>query len=303
MQKNSPLFILTIFSLTIVLSHSQIHAQDLDCVVKVKYESVPTTNKDLLVNFESDVRDYINSYKWGSDNLDEKIRCTFDINIQNVVGQDRYSAQVFIGSSRPIYNGSNTSAVLRLFDDTWEFTYVRGRPITHNPYSFNDLASFFDFYVYLIIGYDYDTYDNLNGTPHFQKAADIASLARSSGGKGWQPSKGGGYSRGQLIEEILNARFAPVRSASFKYHFGGLDSIATSKERAYNNIVDAIRMIGEVKKTADARNQIIKVFFETKFKEISELFVGYSDPKIYLDLAAMDPSHQTTYEEYRKKRK
>ena len=81
MQKNSPLFILTIFPLAIVLSHSQIHAQDLDCVVKVKYESVPTANKDLLVNFEAEVRDYVNNYQWGPDkNLEEKTKCTFDIN-------------------------------------------------------------------------------------------------------------------------------------------------------------------------------------------------------------------------------
>lgn len=294
--------LLFILSIAVILLCNTLQAQDMDCVVKVNYESVPTTNKDLLVNFESDIRDYINSYKWGSDNLDEKIKCTFDINIQSVVGQDRYSAQVFIGSSRPIYNGSQNSAVLRLFDESWEFTYVKGRAINHNTYTFNDLASFLDYYAFLIIGYDYDTYDNLNGTPHFQKAADIVSLARSTGGKGWQPAKSG-YSRLQLIEEILNAKFAPVRTASFIYHFCGLDSIAASKERAYKNIVDAIMMIGEVKKTADARNQIIKAFFDTKFKEIAELFVGYADPKMYFDLAAIDPSHQTVYDEYRKKRK
>lgn len=284
----------------IALPVQSVHAQEIECVVKVNYESVPNTNKDLLVNFESDIRDYLDNYKWGPDNLDEPIRCTFDINIQSVVGQDRYSAQVFIGSSRPILNGTQNSIVLRLFDEAWEFTYVRGRALNHNLYTFNDLTSFLDYYVYLIIGYDYDTFDNLNGTPHFQKVADIASLARSSGGKGWQAAKSG-FSRIQLIEEILNTKFAPVRTASFLYHFSGLDSMANDRVRAYKNIDDAIAMIGEVKRSADPRNQIIKVFFDTKFREISEILVDYGNQKIYFDLATMDPLHQTVYEEYRKR--
>lgn len=293
------MFLLTIIAF-VVLFPPVLHAQELLCDVRVNYDAVPAANKDLLVNFESDVREYLNNYKWGSDNLEERIACTFDINIQSVVGQDRYSAQVFIGSSRPIYNAAQNSAVLRLFDEAWEFTYVKGRPINHNLYSFNDLASFMDFYAYLILGYDYDTYDNLNGTPHFQKAADIVSLARSSGGKGWQPAKSG-FSRLQLMDEILNAKFAPVRTASYKYHFAGLDSLATSRERALQNIVDAIMMIGEVKKGADPRNQILRIFFDTKFKEIAELMVERGDPNMFLELVGIDPTHQTTYEEYRRR--
>lgn len=301
MQNRIRVGIISLLLLLVIGFAGSMRAQDLDCTVRVNYESVSNTNKDLLVNFENDVRDYINNYKWGQDNLDERIKCTFDINIQSVVGQDRYAAQVFIGSSRPIYNSEQNSVILRLFDEAWEFTYVRGRPITHSTFTFNDLASFLDFYSYLIIGYDYDTFDALNGTPHFQRAADIASLARSSGGKGWQTGKGSNFSRVQLIEEILNTKFAPVRRASYMYHFTGLDSMAVAREKAYANIAESIRMIGEVKRSADARNQIIKTFFEAKYQEVSELFVGYSDPKIFLDLVAADPAHQATYEEYRRR--
>lgn len=298
MHKRMPLALLAIISL--VATTHVINAQELDCTVKVNYESVSTTNKDLLVNFEADVREYMNNYKWGNDVLDEKIKCALDIFIKNATG-DRYSAEVFIGSQRSVLNSGGTKGVLRLKDDAWEFTYVKGRPIIHNPYSFNDLASFLDFYAFLIIGYDYDTYEKLSGTPFFQKAADICNLGRATGGKGWQPTKTG-YSRIQLIDEILNSKFAPVRLASYKYHFSGLDSLATSRTRALKNAHDAILMIGQVRKSADPRSQIIKVFFDVKFQELAELFIGY-DPKVYLDLASIDVSHQTTYEEYRKKRK
>lgn len=295
-QKKFLLFVLG----GLLLAFSAAQSQEINCVVRVNYESVSTANKDLLRDFESDIRDYLNNYKWGADNLEEKIRCTFDINIQNVVGENRYSAQVFIGSMRPVFDSDKNSAVLRLFDEGWEFTYIKGRPINHNPYTFSDLASFLDFYVYMIIGYDYDTYIPMGGTSFFQRAADIASLGRSSGGKGWGPAKSG-FSRQQLIEDILNARFANMRKASYKYHFSGLDSLATARDAALANIADAITMIGETKQGADPRNQIIKSFFDAKYLEIAELFLGYQDSNIYLTLASIDPSHQTTYEEYRRR--
>ncbi len=286
---------------TSLLFASSLHAQELNCTIKINYESIPAANKDLLLNFEYELNDYVNNYKWGTDNLDEKINCALQINIKNVVGENRYAAEVFIGSSRQVFSANKTSAMLRVFDDAWEFTYVRGRPINHNTYTYNDLTSFVDFYAYLIIGYDYDSYIEMSGTQHFQKAADIASLGRSAGGKGWEQAKSG-YSRIQLIQEILNTKFAPMRSAFFKYHFTGLDSMAASQVQARTNIARAINEIGELKKTADPRNQIIRTFFDAKHQEIAETFIGYPDPKIFLDLAQMDPSHQNTYEEYRKKR-
>ncbi len=53
-----------------------LHAQEVNCAVRVNYESVPAGNKDLLATFESDVKDYVNNYKWGTEVLEEKIECT-----------------------------------------------------------------------------------------------------------------------------------------------------------------------------------------------------------------------------------
>ncbi len=286
-----PLFLLVV----------QTHAQEVDCTVFVNYEGVATTNKELLHDFGADVRDYINTYKWGSEPLEEKVKCTMNIFISNVIGENRYSAQVFVGSSRQTFGTQKSSAVLRLFDETWEFTYVKNRPINHNPSTFNDLASFLDFYVYIVLGFDFDTYDNLGGSPLFQKAADIASLGRSSGQKGWQLTTGS-FNRPQLIDEILNTKFEPVRSALYKYHFAGLDSLSLNPERAYGNILQAVESIGKAKRLVDPRNLFIKAFFETKYLELAELFASYPDQSVYITFGIIDPSHKTTYEEYRTKK-
>ncbi len=277
-------------------------AQKVNCDVQVNYESIPTTNKDLLRDFQSDISNYVNNYTWGSDELDDEIKCTITIFIKSVVGENRYSAQAFIGSQRQILNSEKSTAVVRLFDETWEFTYVRNRAINHSPYSFDDLTSFLDFYVYIVLGYDYDTYGDLSGSPLFQKAANIASLGRSSGQRGWQQSNAN-YNRIQLIDELVNPKFNPIRSASYAYHFTGLDSLATDPARGLKNILDSVYKIGKAKREADPRNIAIRVFFDTKYLELADLFQTYPDGSVYVALSNIDQAHRTTYEEYAARRK
>jgi hypothetical protein len=285
----------------LAISFSSAAGQEVDCTVNVNYEAIPTTNKDLLRDFANDVKTYLSAYNWGPGNASEKVKCTVDIFIQSVVGENRYAAQVFIGSQRPLYKSAQSTAVVRLFDEFWEFTYVRNRPLNHNLYSFNDLTSVLDFYMILVLGYDYDTYEQLSGTPLFQKAADIASMGRSSGQKGWQQSTSN-FSRVQLIDELLNPTFEQVRAASYTYHICGLDSLAINKENAFSNMIKAVKAIGAVKQKADSRNLVIKLWFDAKAKELADVFMDYPDPKVYYLLNNIDPSHIKNYEEARQKK-
>lgn len=291
------LVILVSLTMLLLFVSIQLSAQQVDCTVKVNYDAVSSTNKDLLRDFASDVREYVNNYQWGVENIPDKVKCTLDIFIQRVQGENKYAAQVFVGSQRPIYGSAKSSVVLRLMDDAWQFTYIKGRPISHNSYSYNDLTSFLDFYMYLVVGYDSDTFERMSGTAMFQKAADLANLGRGSGDAGWQPVTSG-YSRLQLINELLSPAYEPVRQASWKYHFTGLDSLAFAPEKANQNILQSIETIGKVKRVSDPRNQIIKVFFDTKYMELADLFVNNPDKTIYNTLAGIDPAHLKTYEEY-----
>ena len=105
-----------------------------------------------------------------------------------------------------------------------------------------------------------------------------------------------------MIDEILSPVYEPVRSASYAYHFTGLDSLSTAPDKAYRNILQALQTIGIVKKRADPRNLIIKTFFDTKYQEIASTFLAYPDPDIFALLSSIDPAHLKTYEEYRAKR-
>ncbi len=291
--------ILTMLPLSLAIQTA--NTQEVDCTLQVNMDQVATAQKDLLVNFESDLRSYINSYKWGNDDLDAKIRFTMNIFIKSVTGEDRYLAQAFIGSQRSIFGSEKSTAVARLFDDTWEFTYVKTEPLEHNTYQFGTLTSFLDYYVFIVIGFDYDTYAKRSGTPFFQKAADIANLGRSSGAKGWE-QKPGSFSRVQLVEDILSPKYVPVRNALYTYHFSGLDSLAFNQQRAMSNILASLDAIGRVRKHAVARDLFINAFFVAKFVEIVDVLSTYADLSVYQNLIDIDPSHRTAYEAALKQR-
>lgn len=275
-------------------------AQQLECAVNVNYESVSTTNKDLLADFGADVQYYMNNYPWGPDS-DIRVSCNMSIFIQSVIGENRYSAQVAVISQRERLGSEKNTPIVRLKDDSWEFTYVPNRPLNHSPSQFNDLTSFLDFYAFLILGYDFDSYESLGGTQWFQKAANVASLGRATSGGGWQNSTGN-YTRTQLIDDILNPSLVSVRLAGYSYHFEGLDSLILNPDRAYERILSALEKIGEARKSAEPRNLAMRVFFDAKHLEIAELFANYPDPGIFRKLGQIDPMHISTYEEYKSKR-
>jgi hypothetical protein len=275
-------------------------AQEIKCNVNCNFEAVATSNKDLLNNFQSDISNYFLNYPWGNDS-DIKVTSEISIFIQSATGDNRYSAQAVIVSQRERLGTEKNTAVFRVKDDTWDFTYVQNRNLNHNPSEFNELTSFLDFYAYVILGYDYDTYEELGGTPWFRKAADVANLGRSSGLKGWQGATGS-YSRTQLVDEILNPKFTPVRAASYIYHFAGLDSLSFNPDNAKKRILQSLESIGRARKGADPRNLVIKAFFDAKYQEIAALFANYPDPSVYVKLSAIDPAHLTAYDEARSKR-
>jgi hypothetical protein len=277
-------------------------AQILDVTVKVNTEAISVNYRENVRDFQQDVENYLRNYEYGDPSNKEHVPVTLEIFLLTGTEDGKYTAQVFVGASRPVFGGSQSSATVRILDELWEFTYVRGRAMDHTTFSFNDLTSFLDFYMLFVLGFDYDTYDRLGGTPYFSKAADVATLGISSGLKSWTPTLGG-YSRPRFVREMLSPQYEPLRQASWKYHFTGLDSLAFNRPLAQKNILDALESIGASRRSLDPQNIAIKSFFDTKYLEIAALFLDYPDRNVYGRLIRIDPNHQKTYEEYAAKRK
>jgi hypothetical protein len=294
MNRKRLLTLLTLAALA--MPPGALRAQQLDCDVTVDLQQVPSANRDRLVNLERDIEDYLNRHAWGTDELETKIRCSINIMVRSVVGEDRYSAQAFVGSSRPIWGTRRSTGVVRILDEEWEFTYVPTSTLVHSEYEFADLASFLDFYAYMIIALDYDTYVQYGGTAFYQKAGNIANIAKSRGAAGWQ-TKPNSYSRTRWAEEMLNPSYVQTRNMVYKYFFTGIDSLVMNERLAQRNILDALA-VAELARKWDRQDLVFfRVFFDTSHLEIAEIFRTYPDKGVYNRLIALDPTHRRTYEE------
>ena len=256
--------------------------------------------KEQLQNFAQDIQTYISSNKWTNVDIGgEKISCSMTVFFVSASDNNTYTAQLFIGSQRPIFFGKNPSAkktaMTRIFDDKWEFTYFKNQPLYRNENQFDPLTDMIDYYMYLVLGFDFDSYEPDGGTPYFQKCLTFCNQAPSSA-KGWERSTTT-YSKFTLAEELLNPKNQPFREGFFLYHFKGLDLLATKPDVAYKNIINLLQRIAELKKSGNPRSLLFKNFFETKYGELADLFKNYSDKNVYQLLIAVDPAHQAQYEE------
>jgi hypothetical protein len=292
-------------SVPLILCAQRLSAQELDCDVTVNYESIPSTNKEFLVDFAREVKTYMNSYKWTDEDLGgEKISCSLNIFFSSASGATGYSAQIFVGSQRLIYEGNGkTTAVIRIKDDMWDFVYEKNQPIYHNEYRFDPLASLLDFYAYVIIGFDFDTHEAMSGTRFFQRASNIVNLgASASYSRGWTKTTGT-YTRAGLIEELLNSRYSSLRQGLYDYHFNGLDMMASDRKVAFQTIISVLDQFADFRQSEGSSVLFTRIFFDTKYLELANLFTDYWDPEIYTKLDAIDPLHQSYYDDYRNKRK
>jgi hypothetical protein len=289
----------------LALAVTSVYAQEFDCDVTIDAQQLTTeARKNLEEEFVPQLKQYINSYRWTKEGVGtEKIKCTIKILFQGMPRANHYVAQAFIGSLRPIFKTDRNTAVLRILDDNWEFDYVRFQPLTHNDFGFDPFLSFVDFYMYMILGYDFDTFGPLEGTEYFQKAVDIVGRAHGSAlaGKGWDISGQSTYQRPLLVDELLNVKFRGLREAVYRYHYKGLDLLHKDPAKARQNMLAALEKIGKLIEKINQRSQTSRVFFDSKYLEIATTFLDDPDRSVFLKLARIDQAHQSTYDEYRQK--
>jgi hypothetical protein len=283
-------------------------AQELDATVDADLSKLNIDVRDRLSSFKSDVQNYLNKTRFTDENIINdvrgkpyRIKCSFQFFFTSSTGFDSYEAQMVINVQRNIYRTQNFTSIFRLKDEVWAFNYVKGQNFYHDDLKYNPLTSFLDYYAYMIIGSDDDSWEPGLGTQRFTKAQNVVNLAiANSDGRGWTDNSSLKQSRSVYPAELLNSKYENFRKAFWIYHFSGIDSLQYNKREALEKIALAIEMIGKIKKT-EVRSWVIKQFFDTKYLEIASTLVDYYDKTIYRKLMDFDPDHATTYEEYAKK--
>jgi len=283
--------------LTCAFAHpATMRAQELNCSVSVDYSNLSGSEFSFLEELEGKIEDYFNNEKWTDDRFQdfERISCNVEIYFQEAVSLTDFRAQLVVATRRPIYGTSQQTLVTRLRDENWEFSYTEGRPLAHNVEQYGDLTTVLDFYAYLMLGYDYDTFSELGGTPHFEQARDLAELAQSNGAPGWTPV--GGQGRVALVTQLLDSRYRPFRRALFRYHLRSLDRFVAQTEAARQSALEVLQALRTVDEDV-SRRYVLDLFFAVKFEELAALFEeSPMESEAYALLSQLDAAHLSTYE-------
>src|ERR1700761_51278 len=263
----------SLYILLILLSCSA-SAQDLNAQVKVISGKIQTSNRHIFQSLETAMKDFLNGRKWASDIIlpQERIDCTFVLNITSWDGNSSFSGELQVQSSRPVYNSTYSSPLLNVNDKDFDFTYTEGQTIDYSDQSFTtNLASVMAFYAYVIIGMDYDTFSRLGGSAYFQQAQTVVLNAQSNGSyKGWKAFDGN-INRYWLAENLNDKGYVNLRNFMYDYHRSGLDQMADNMSKGRKAISDLLPTLSQVDRSRLGA-MLPLIFFTAKSDELGSIF-------------------------------
>ena len=282
-----------IFLLFFTTASQPVQAEEFDCDVTVDYSQLSGSEYTFLEDLEEQISDYINEQSWTEDRFleHERIDCQMQVVVEEAPTLSSFSARLIVAMRRPIYNTTQHSTVLQINDSPWQFGYTRGTSLTRTPERYDPLTSVLDFYAHLMLGYDYDTFSELGGTPFFEQARRIAQMARTEQAAGWS-QVGEQQGRSALISQLLDTRFQPLRKAYFNYHFGGLDHFVLDTETARATMLEVLRNLQALDQDV-SRQYALDLFFSAKSKELASVFEDSDlSSEAYALLTSMDSSSE-----------
>lgn len=251
-------------------------AQELNCQVRINTQKLQTVDPAVFETLQQTVQEFMNNTKWTNDvyEQEERINCNILLTIQEELSPTSFRADLAIQATRPVYNSNYQTPLLNHIDREVTFSYEQYQPLRFTRNSFNDnLSQVLSFYVYIILGMDYDSFALYGGEPYFQLANEIlTSIPQGAAERfsGWQ-SKDGNRNRFWIIENLLSPRIRPYREAMYNYHRYALDVMAEDVAQGRAVMAQSINVLQEVFQNYP-NAMILQMFVNAKSDEVLEIF-------------------------------
>src|SRR5258708_15225888 len=258
-----------------------LRASGLQAKITVLANRLPSTvDHKIFQTLQSALRDFVNTRKWSNESFqnNEKIACNFLLNISSAGDNNTFQASLTVQAGRPVFNSSYRSPLINFDDASFAFRYVEYQPLDFNenrvqgtePFAAN-LTAEFAYYVYMILGLNFDSYSLRGGDPYFQKALNIVNNAPYSRDiSGWKAFDGI-RNRYWLIENLTNSKYTLIHDAYYSYYRSGLDQMYDKEAEGRTAILNTLNMLNTVN-TETPNTMIMQFFFQGKSGELSKIF-------------------------------
>ncbi len=289
---------------------SDVYAQEVFARVKVMDNQLPTTiDKKIFRTLESQLTNFINKRKWTKDSykLNEKIECQFLINLKSVIDQNTFDASLTIQSGRPVYQSAYLSPIINYQDANFAFKYVEGQPMEFNENRVSgsdplvsNLTAVIVYYVYIVLGYDYNSFSLRGGDEYFQKALNIVNNAPDAGQiSGWKSYENNNRNRYWLTENLINNRYALIHDFYYNYYRKGMDKLYEDEETGRQEVLNALVVLDNINRETP-NLMIVQFFMLGKSNELIGIFKKSPAPeraRVVQMLTKLDVSNANKYKQ------
>lgn len=250
------------------------HGQELNCRVEVNVSQIEGTNKSVFETLESAINEYVNTTKWTDAKFspNEKIDANMFFSITDYdEATGKMSGSLQVQSVRPVYNSSYVTTLLNFKDNNVEFNYNENEPLVYSENSMeSQLTAILDFYVYLILAIDFDSFSLRGGDKCFERLEAIVHRAQSSGESGWKTFEDT-KNRSAVLNSFTDPSTAQIRDLYYSYHLHGLDQMAVSPDKGRAEIDRSLDILSKIY-SVSPMSVGLSMFKDAKFDELTNIY-------------------------------
>ena len=247
-------------------------AQELNCTVEVNSQQVEGTNKSVFDALQEGMSTYMNETKFSNAvfSPNEKIECRLFLTVKEYA-DDRIKGELQLQLSRPVYNSTYTTTLFNFRDTKVEFGYREGDPLIFNENTVeNNLTAILDYYAYLFLAIDFDSFSPKGGQPFYDRAQSVVQQAQSIGEVGWRTFEDT-KNRAAVLSSYTDTNTSGIRNLLYDYHRKGLDEMVTSPDKGRAVITESLK---ELKTIADnsPMSVALSLFRDSKLDELVNIY-------------------------------
>jgi len=262
----------TIVALFAMLTATSAKSQELNCDVTINTDQIQSANRSLFETLQEAVREYMNTTHFTNDQyaVNERIECRLFITVAEHT-DNTIKGDIQVQSSRPVYNSTYTTTLLNFKDNKVEFTYQEGEPLTFTVNTMeSQLTAILNFYAYLIIAMDRDSFAPHGGEEAFERLKMIVQMAQSSGEGGWKAFEDK-KNRSAILAAFTDPSTSVTRDMLYDYHRIGLDEMFMSPDKGRAKITATLDNLQKVYQI-DPMSVALSMFKDAKLDELVNIY-------------------------------
>lgn len=246
-------------------------AQELNCQVTVNADQI-SGSKQVYETLQQAITEYMNTTVFTNAQFaaNEKIECRIFITVKEN-NDDVLTGDIQVQSLRPVYNSSYTTTLINFKDTKVEFSYRENEPLVFSVNNMeSQLTAILNFYAYLILAVDFDSFSPRGGDPYFERLAMIVQMAQSSGESGWKAFEDK-KNRSAVLASYTDASTSAIRDLTYQYHRLGLDQMSVSVDKGRAVITENLEKIKNIYDVAPMSGAL-SMFKDAKLDELVNIY-------------------------------